>query len=344
MEYFHALDGIFSDGGFAAEHDGIGLLEDGVRHVGDFRARGHGSGDHRLEHVRRDDDGFAEADAVLDDAALDDRQIFHRAFDAEVAARDHDGVGLFDDFVEVFDGELILDLRDDARGAGMFVQHAAKLGDVARLAAKTERHHVHAELRAECDIGEILFGERREVDLHTGQVDVAARSHHTCGEEFAADFAAGFFQHLHVDHAVVHEHGVADGNVVDESVVIHADGVEFLALRAAHGEFKNVADLEIELRRQIAGANGGALRVHEDADHGVELHRDGADAGHDLPHPVVRRVAHVQPENVCARLDHLAQHFLGFSRRPERADDLCFFHAKEQMRTGAKINEKKCAV
>ncbi len=82
--------GYLPDGGLAAEHDRVGLLEDGVGHVGDFRARRHRVGDHRLEHVRGDDDRLAELEAALDDVALDDRQLFHRAFDAEIAARDHD--------------------------------------------------------------------------------------------------------------------------------------------------------------------------------------------------------------------------------------------------------------
>jgi hypothetical protein len=35
-------------------------------------------------------------------------------------------------------------------------------------------------------------------------------------------------------------------------------------------------------------------------------------------------VAHVEPENVGARVDELADHFFGFGGRAQGDDDLCF--------------------
>ena len=56
----HAPIGRGAGGGFAAQHDGVGLLVDGVRDVGDFGARRHGRVAHGLEQVRRDDDRFSD--------------------------------------------------------------------------------------------------------------------------------------------------------------------------------------------------------------------------------------------------------------------------------------------
>jgi len=64
VEDFDAFQGVFADGGFAAEHDGVGLLEDGVGDIGDFGAVGMGL-DHAFEHVGGDDDGASDAEAGL---------------------------------------------------------------------------------------------------------------------------------------------------------------------------------------------------------------------------------------------------------------------------------------
>ena len=45
--------------------------------------------------------GLADAQADFDDAALDDGQFFVGNFDAQIAARDHDGVGFADDVFEI---------------------------------------------------------------------------------------------------------------------------------------------------------------------------------------------------------------------------------------------------
>jgi len=42
VEHLNALERIFADGGFAAEHDGVSLLEDGVGDIGNFCAGGIG--------------------------------------------------------------------------------------------------------------------------------------------------------------------------------------------------------------------------------------------------------------------------------------------------------------
>ena len=76
---FDAFHRITADAGFATQHDRIRLLENGVGDIGDFGARRHRILDHRFQHVRRDDDRFAETQAALHDSPLNDRQFFHRA-------------------------------------------------------------------------------------------------------------------------------------------------------------------------------------------------------------------------------------------------------------------------
>src|SRR5690606_32156839 len=104
---------------------------------------------------------------------------------------------------------------------------------------------IKAEFRGKGDIREILRSERRKTHLHTGEVDVPAGTEHAGRENFAADLVVLLGKHLHVHHAVVDEHGVADGDVVDKAVVVHVDGVGLLAHRATDGELHDVARLKI---------------------------------------------------------------------------------------------------
>ena len=76
------------------------------------------------------------------------------------------------------------------------------------------------------------------------QVDVAAAEPSTPGcKNLAVDPPVELFQDEEPHHAVIDQHDVADGNVVDEALVVHIDGIFFLALRAADGELENVPRL-----------------------------------------------------------------------------------------------------
>ena len=113
VEHLEASAGIFARSGFARKHNGVGPFEDGVGDVGDFGASGERVGDHALEHMGGDDDGFHRGDALLDDSPLNNGEFLVGAFDAEIAASDHDGIGGGDDAEDIFDGELVFDLGDN---------------------------------------------------------------------------------------------------------------------------------------------------------------------------------------------------------------------------------------
>ena len=113
---------------------------------------------------------------------------------------------------------------------------------------------------------------------------------------------------FHLENAVVHEHGVAFVDIVDELAVIDINRVNLLALRAAHGESELFAGLEMERDGQVAGADSGALGVHENADAPIPRGGGGADVMHDAARPIVRRVRHVEAENIQARVDEPPDH------------------------------------
>ena len=111
----------------------------------------------------------------------------------------------------------------------------------------------------------VFFRERREADFHTRQIDVAPRAHGALGKNLTTDTVFVFFQHLHVDDSVVHQHRVADMDVIDEAVVVHINRIILLAARAPDGKFKNIPRLQTQFRWQVSRADRGPLCVQQNS-------------------------------------------------------------------------------
>ena len=112
----HRLDGVdrvLAHAGLTREHHRVGAVEHRVGDVARLGARRRGVGDHRLEHLGRDDHRLGVAPRRDDDLLLQEGHLLQRALHAEVAARDHEAVERLDELVEVVDRLRLLDLRDD---------------------------------------------------------------------------------------------------------------------------------------------------------------------------------------------------------------------------------------
>ena len=324
VEDLDAIDRIFANGGLTAEHNGIGLLEDGIGDISNLSTGRNRILDHRLEHMSGDDDLLADLEGGLEDLALDDREFLHGALDTKIAAGDHHGIGLFDDLGDQLDGTLILDLRDDAGLAVMQGQNPAHLDDVGRLTAEAEGNEIDADLRADGDVGEILLGERGEIDLHPGEIDVAAGSKLAGGQDLTTDTAIDLREYFKVDDTVINKDDIPFVDIIDEAVVVDIDRVEFLAADTADGELHDVANLEIELRGEITGADGRPLGVEQDANGHIELRGDAADGRDDLAYPIMLSMAHVETEDVGSGENHLAETLRRLRRGAEGADNFGF--------------------
>lgn len=91
------FDGVFAVGGFAAEHECVGAVVDGVGDIGYFGSSGTGIVDHGVEHLGGGDDGFYFSGGRSNHHFLNIRYFFGGDFDAEVAAGYHDAVGAVED-------------------------------------------------------------------------------------------------------------------------------------------------------------------------------------------------------------------------------------------------------
>ncbi len=83
IKYLHAFNRILADRRLTAQHDRVRLLEDSICHISDLRARRQWIFDHRLEHVRCDDNLSARLNAPHDHPSLDDWEFFHWTLDAQ---------------------------------------------------------------------------------------------------------------------------------------------------------------------------------------------------------------------------------------------------------------------
>ncbi len=276
--------------------------------------------------MRGDDDGPADAQACLDDAALHDGQFFVRNFDAQIAARHHDGVGFVDDGLQIGDGLLVFNLGDDERMRFAFCKHFPELEQVAGFAHEGQRDEIHSEFEAKLDVLDVLGGERRQADFDAGQVDVAPAAELAFGEDFAFHLVAFLGEHFHLDRAVVNQHHVTNADVVDEIFVVHVHGMLFQVAFTAHGKGEFLAGLQVERHAQVAGADGRALRVHHDAGVAGALGGFVADGLEHAAHPVMGRVRHVQAEDVHARVHELADHLGGIRGRTKGGNDFRSAH------------------
>ena len=124
----HNLDGALGKRAvrrLARKHHAVCAVEDRVGHVRALGARGARVLDHRLEHLGRDDDGFASLAALGDHDLLLAEHLLGRDLHTQVASRHHDPVRGLEDLVKVVKALLVLDLGDDLDARAIRAQHLA---------------------------------------------------------------------------------------------------------------------------------------------------------------------------------------------------------------------------
>ena len=135
------FDRIGAGGRLRRQHDGVGALEDGGGDVGDFGAGRHRRGDHRFQHLGGDDHRLAGAAGGAGDLLLDAGHALERHLDAEIAARDHQRVGVLDDLGETLDRLRLLDL---GKNAGAAAGDLLDLGEILGALDEGQRDPVDA--------------------------------------------------------------------------------------------------------------------------------------------------------------------------------------------------------
>src|SRR6266480_6818431 len=120
--------------------------------------------------------------------------------------------------------------------------------------------------------------------MHTRQVDVTPRAESPGSNHPASNPLSPFFDDHQPDHSVVHQNGVANGNIVYKSVIIHFDRIGLFAFGTGNGEFQNVVLLQIEVSLQISDANGWPLSIDQNSDGSAGLFCEGTNTRDNLTH------------------------------------------------------------
>ena len=209
VHHADGFDRVLADRRLAREHDRGGAVEDRVGDVGCLRARRLGRVDHRLEHLRRGDHGLPVLERAHDDALLQERHLGGADLHAEVAARDHHAVRLGEDLVEHRDRLRLLDLRDHPGVRAARLDERPERLDVGCRADERERDVVDAEAEGRFQVVEILAGERRDRERHTGQVHALVREDDASDDHVAARPATLDARDPQSDVAVVDEDVIA---------------------------------------------------------------------------------------------------------------------------------------
>ena len=317
----HRLEGIFARGRFAAEHEGIGAIVDGVGDVGDLCSRGTRVVDHRVKHLRGHDHRFFLHHTLVNDLALDAGDAFDGHFDAEVAARDHDAIGGVDDLVDVVHAFLVFDFRNDLDVAAVCVENVLHSLDIGGVAHEGVGDEVDVFFDGQEDVGLVSLGECGQIDVFAGHVHALVRAEHAVilhrdvqGLVFRRD--------KHVDGPVVEEHMVAHLHVAHEVGIRYIDDiVRGVAIRTTI-DAHFFAGFVFEGGCQSGGAHFGTLRVDEQ----TEVGRNGTDVANDFLDAVGRGVGGVHAHHVHAGEKQLAEEIFVAAQIADRADDLGLFH------------------
>lgn len=291
----------------------------------------HRAVDHRLEHLRRDDDGLRHATGELDSALLHDRDGFERQLDTQIATGDHDRVERVDDLFERIDRLRLLDLRDDRNPDTLFGHDLVHAGDVGRVADERQRDQVGADAQAPAEVVLVLLAQRGDVHGDTGKVDALVVRHGSGDDDLRGDDDAIGLDDLDTHLAIVDQEEVTGLDVLRKTLEGRAADL-LVADDVFGGDLEDVALGElVGAVLELAETDLRTLEVDEDGDGAAGIVRGTAHVGVVvLMHGVVA-VAEVQACDIHPRIDQCAHRLIGGGGGAQGGDD---FRASQQNSPG----------
>ena len=320
----HGAHRILADRRFGGQHDGVGAVHHGIRHVGNLGTRRRRRVDHRLEHLRGRDTNLVARTRETDQALLQARHRGIADFDGEIAARDHDHVARIDDRADIRHGLGALDLGHDVRVAAGRTQQPPRFFDIVGIARERHRHEIQLEVRSGLDVAPVLVRERRRRQPAALLVEPLVVGEPPALLHAAMDARALDALDLEHDEAVVEQQRVERDDVVREVAIRATHGMLVAGVRVhRHVEHELVAfDEHDRAGLERLDANLRALEVAHDADVAADLLGNLAHAGHARCLVGRGAVREIDAEHVGAREDQLLDDGGVVGGGAERGDDL----------------------
>lgn len=170
VHHSNSLARVCSLGRLTGQHDTVRSVKDGIGNVGHLGTSRTRVICHGLEHLGGTNDRLALNVTLGDHHLLGDEDLGSRDLDTEVTTGDHDAIRFLENFVEVVDTLLVLNLGNDLDLFALFTEDCADMANVASTANKGREDHLDLVLRAELEITNVLFGEGWKVNVSARQV------------------------------------------------------------------------------------------------------------------------------------------------------------------------------
>ena len=243
-----------------------------------------------------------------------------RDLDAEVAARDHHGVGQPDDVVDLLQRRRLLDLGDIA---GAVADERARLDESSGRCTKDSatQSTPSSSPKARSARSFSVSGERSRTvpgRLTPLRLEITPPT-----DDPRLDVVPAEAVDAHPDPAVVDQELLARRDGREDLGMRQRDRV-LVARRARSSTKRTVSPLSSSSRPSRNGADADlrTLQILQDADRPADLPLQGPDRGMDPGVVVLRAVAEVQPEHVDAGQEQGLQRLRSGAGRSDGGDDL----------------------
>lgn len=167
----NSLGGVGTLGRLTRKHDAVGAIGDGVANVANLSTGSTGVLDHGLEHLGGTDDGLASQVAHGNQLLLGSKHLGGGNLDTEITTGNHDTVGGTENLGKVVQTLAVLDLGNNLNVLALLPEHLADVVNVLGTTDEGGEDHVDIVLDTKQEIGLVLLGQSRQVDIGVGQVD-----------------------------------------------------------------------------------------------------------------------------------------------------------------------------
>ena len=262
----HGFHRIFSVCSFTAQHQGIRTIIDGIGNIRHFRTGGAWVGNHGMKHLCGNNHRLLGKNTLADEHTLDARNTFLRNFNTEVTASYHHTVGYFQDFIDIINAFLVLNLSNNTDIAVMSVKNRLDVEYILLIAHKGVGNEVYVLLNSIKDIGAVLLRQRRQIDADAGNVDALAAAQSSLILYFAEQVVGGLLYNNQLQVTVINKDMAVHIQVFDEMGIGYRDTFTgSLLLRVAY-HLHAVARLERNGLSQNRRADLRSFRIHQDSD------------------------------------------------------------------------------
>ena len=323
----HRLNGVLTGSGLAGEHDGGGAVVHGVGHVGNLRPGGPGVLNHGFQHLGSGDHPLAQQAALVNQPLLNGGQLHKGDFHTQVASGHHDALAGLANSLNIVHTGLVLDLGDDLDAlAAVFVQEIAHIQHILLGGNKGRGHKVHIVLDAPQQVLLVRLGQEGAGHHLIGKGHALAVAEVAAHHTYAVGVAALQLLYLKNHQAVVDQHPVAYGQILNQALVIDGDP-GLVALHLIHGEGKFVTGVYMDLA-VFEGADPvlGALGIQQDGNGQIQLLTDLFDQVNLLLLLLMGAVGKIQPGHIHTGQAHFFQSLLVLGGGANGADNLGFPH------------------